>query len=137
MNRRGAMATVGLLVGIGALTGCTKETGTDPGVPSGSFGLVAFDTCQQALDNLRGAARAVVGPYGFGGGIAVDAGAAREATNVAPPAAPGAVAADSAGAAAKTSTSDTPTYSGTNTHESGVDEPDLVKTDGRRIVTVS
>ena len=27
-------------------------------------------------------------------------------------------------------------YSGTNTHEAGVDEPDLVKTDGRRIVTV-
>jgi hypothetical protein len=31
----------------------------------------------------------------------------------------------------------TPGYSGTNTHEAGVDEPDLVKTDGRRIVTVS
>jgi uncharacterized secreted protein with C-terminal beta-propeller domain len=30
----------------------------------------------------------------------------------------------------------TPAYSGTNTHEAGVDEPDLVKTDGRRIVTV-
>ena len=28
-----------------------------------------------------------------------------------------------------------PRYSGTNTHEAGVDEPDLVKTDGRRIVT--
>ena len=28
-----------------------------------------------------------------------------------------------------------PSYSGTNTHEAGVDEPDLVKTDGRRIVT--
>ena len=28
-------------------------------------------------------------------------------------------------------------YSGTNTHEAGVDEPDLIKTDGRRIVTVS
>src|SRR5690606_1177229 len=30
-----------------------------------------------------------------------------------------------------------PNYSGTNTHEAGVDEPDLVKTDGRRIVTLS
>lgn len=30
-----------------------------------------------------------------------------------------------------------PDHSGTNLHESGVDEPDLVKTDGRRIVTVS
>src|SRR5919206_170118 len=31
----------------------------------------------------------------------------------------------------------TPDFSGTNTHEVGVDEPDLVKTDGKRIVTVS
>ena len=31
----------------------------------------------------------------------------------------------------------TPAYSGTNDHEVGVDEPDLVKTDGRRIVTVT
>jgi hypothetical protein len=30
-----------------------------------------------------------------------------------------------------------PRYSGTNTHEAGVDEPDLVKTDGRRIVTTA
>ncbi|MCW2638580.1 MAG: Beta propeller domain protein [Dactylosporangium sp.] len=30
-----------------------------------------------------------------------------------------------------------PGHSGTNTHEAGVDEPDLVKTDGRRIVTIS
>ncbi|MGW0435284.1 beta-propeller domain-containing protein [Micromonospora sp. NPDC003197] len=32
--------------------------------------------------------------------------------------------------------STTSAHSSTNTHESGVDEPDLVKTDGRRIVTV-
>ncbi|XVU25427.1 beta-propeller domain-containing protein [Actinoplanes sp. CA-054009] len=29
------------------------------------------------------------------------------------------------------------TYSGTNVHEAGADEPDIVKTDGRRIVTVT
>ena len=29
-----------------------------------------------------------------------------------------------------------PAFSGTNVHEQGVDEPDIVKTDGRRIVTV-
>ena len=28
-------------------------------------------------------------------------------------------------------------HSGTNNHEAGADEPDLVKTDGRRIVTVT
>jgi hypothetical protein len=41
--------------------------------------------------------------------------------------APAAASADKAAA---------PAYSGTNVHEQGVDEPDLVKTDGRRIVTV-
>ncbi|NUU26188.1 MAG: hypothetical protein HOV68_32505, partial [Streptomycetaceae bacterium] len=30
-----------------------------------------------------------------------------------------------------------PGYSGTNVHEQGVDEPDLVKTDGRRVLTVA
>jgi uncharacterized secreted protein with C-terminal beta-propeller domain len=30
-----------------------------------------------------------------------------------------------------------PAYSGTNDYETGVDEPDLVKTDGRRIITVA
>ena len=30
-----------------------------------------------------------------------------------------------------------PAYSGTNDYVAGVDEPDLVKTDGRRIVTVA
>ncbi len=33
--------------------------------------------------------------------------------------------------------SDQTGFSGTNNHEAGVDEPDLVKTDGRRIVTVA
>lgn len=36
-----------------------------------------------------------------------------------------------------TQPSATPGYSGTNTHEQGVDEPDLVKTDGKRVFTVA
>lgn len=132
LGRRGIAITAGLLVGAASLTGCTKDRGfVDPDVPVGSFGLVAFDSCQQALDGLRKAAKAVVGPYGFGGDYALEdsAGAARSGAEAAP-------APAMADSTAK-STAETPTYSGTNTHESGVDEPDLVKTDGRRIVTIA
>jgi uncharacterized secreted protein with C-terminal beta-propeller domain len=133
LGRRGIAITAGLLVGAATLTGCTKDPKfVDPDVPVGSFGLVAFDSCQQALDGLRKAAKAIVGPYGFGGPYAMEDGvAARAGTAGAPVPAP--AMADST---AK-STAETPAYSGTNTHESGVDEPDLVKTDGRRIVTIS
>ncbi len=123
-------------------TGCTRD-GTDPGVPAGSFQLVFFDSCQQALTGLRAAATSVVGPYGFadGGGMGgTDLG--REGTAVPMPAPPNAAEAPANAGADPAKAGDalnpsTPDYSGTNTHEAGVDEPDLVKTDGQRIVTVS
>ncbi|MCF2525981.1 beta-propeller domain-containing protein [Yinghuangia soli] len=52
----------------------------------------------------------------------------------------GAGAAEAPAAAAPnggTQPSGAPGYSGTNTHEQGVDEPDLVKTDGKRLLTVA
>jgi hypothetical protein len=52
------------------------------------------------------------------------------------PAAAPADAAGTAGGAANSSAA-APAYSGTNDYTAGVDEPDLVKTDGRRIVTIS
>lgn len=122
-------AAAGLLL----LAGCTADPAAptpprDPGVPNAPrFQLVAFDSCADALAGLKKAAKAAVGPWGFGGGaIAVDAAAT---VGGAPP--PAARSAMDAGEQAA------PSHSGTNTHEAGVDEPDLVKTDGRRIVTVS
>src|SRR6266581_1548522 len=53
-----------------------------------------------------------------------------------PAAAAGAPQAAGAGAAAAAPAA-VPAYSGTNDYVAGVDEPDLVKTDGRRIVTVA
>jgi hypothetical protein len=99
------------------------------GGPATRFRLVAFDSCADALAGLKKAAGAVVGPWGIdsvGGGASIPfaAGGAERA---------GAVADRSAAAPAAAP----PVYSGTNTHEAGVDEPDLVKTDGRRIVTVT
>lgn len=127
-------AGIALTVGLGLVSACSgggqSASFVDGGVPAGSFQLVAFDTCDSALRGLRAAARSLVGPYGFGGGGGV---AAMER---------GAVPAPQAGAATDKSTSSAgtgtaPNYSGTNTHEAGVDEPDLVKTDGRRIVTMT
>ncbi|WP_406079478.1 beta-propeller domain-containing protein [Micromonospora sp. NBC_00858] len=132
-----------LVAGLALVTGCTAEPvpapPRDQGVPAGGFRLVAFDSCAEALQQLRTAAKAYVGPWGFGpngdirtfGGAeqaGAPAGAKRaDAASGANAAAPGDTAAGAAG----------PGYSGTNTHEAGVDEPDLVKTDGKRIVTVN
>lgn len=84
--------------------------------------LVSFDSCSQLESELKKAAKASVGPYGFpGDGVmpeAVAVGGARTMADAAKAPAP------------------TPAYSGTNNHEQDADEPDIVKTDGRRIVTV-
>ncbi|MGC4892933.1 beta-propeller domain-containing protein [Micromonospora sp. DT31] len=107
-----------------ALTGCTASPPAGRSVPAGGLRLVAFDSCDEALTQLRAAARAAVGPWGFGpgGGEMRQFVEERSAVGGAPKA---------AGSAPSAS------FSGTNVHEAGVDEPDLVKTDGRRIVTVS
>jgi uncharacterized secreted protein with C-terminal beta-propeller domain len=111
-----------------ALAGCTSDR-KPPSVPQGNDGmrLVAFDSCAQLRKDLRAAAAASVGPYGFpgmgGGPEAMIAGGPR-------------VALDSAAGKAAPPVAG-PAFSGTNVHEAGADEPDIVKTDGRRIVTVS
>ena len=93
--------------------------------------LVRFDDCGSFLDHVKTEALARVGPYGFGSGgsylvrdVAEAAAAEAEAA---------AEAADDAGAARVAGVD----YSTTNVQEAGVDEPDIVKTDGRRIVAVS
>lgn len=133
----GTALVAGLTLLAGTLTGCTATpepsptvATRDPGVPAGEFRLVSFDSCADALDGLRAATAAAVGPYGLlaGGGFRAERvppveGQAAESARMGGPG-----AADAAGTSA---------HSGTTVHEPGVDEPDLVKTDGRRIVTVS
>jgi hypothetical protein len=102
----------------------------DTGVPAGKITLRAYNSCDDALKRLRAAAKAVVGPYGIGNigygyGVAEGAGGA-----------PG--RADDKALTPQPNTgngsTDGTTHSGTNTQEADVDEPDLVKTDGKRIV---
>ncbi|HEU4421128.1 MAG TPA: beta-propeller domain-containing protein [Pilimelia sp.] len=134
----GAAITAGLLLA----AGCTSDTPPpppvhrDPVVAAGAMRLVAFDSCRDALDRLRRAAKEHVGPYGFGGGYAIEEFAGGQRAVAGAPGVPApAPAGDATNGGAKGGGQ--PNYSGTNTHEAGVDEPDLVKTDGRRIVTVN
>ncbi|MBX6752091.1 MAG: beta-propeller domain-containing protein, partial [Micromonosporaceae bacterium] len=119
-------------------TGAAACTSDEP-APLGPYRLVFFDSCAQALDDLRAATKEVVGPYGLPGAwdlVLVDT--------------PPVVATEDRGAMeGAAAAGDAPKqpvpqpapekadHSRTNVHEAGVDEPDLVKTDGRRIVTVS
>ncbi|MEU8230154.1 beta-propeller domain-containing protein [Actinoplanes sp. NPDC048967] len=110
------------------LAGCTADApAPPPPLPTsggGAMRLVAFDSCRQLGDDLRRAAKASVGPYGLPGSELVYPEVLRDGART---------MADAAGAAPATGV---PDFSGTNVHEQGADEPDLIKTDGRRIVTV-
>ncbi|HEX2134087.1 MAG TPA: beta-propeller domain-containing protein [Actinophytocola sp.] len=132
-----AAAVVGLGAGVaGTAVVVGLADGDDPPTAQrydGPIELVAYDGCDSALAELRAAALPHVGPFGLVGqmyaqpDVAVAEG--------------GAVAQDgeaaAAGAAPSRERSGALEHSGTNVHESGVDEPDLVKTDGRRVVTVT
>ena len=94
--------------------------------------LVAYDSCDKALSEFRRAARPNVGPYG----------AAVSLTDMGQPIPEGSIATDSRGekpaaAPQQPPGAPAPTHSTTNVQEAGVDEPDLVKTDGKRIVSIA
>ena len=88
--------------------------------------LVPFRSCGDLLGYVKSQAVPLVGPWGFGGTLVAKGGL------------PAGVSAPVAGAAP---TGATPTegvdYSGTNVQEQGVDEPDLVKTNGTTLFAVA
>lgn len=94
--------------------------------------LVRFDDCDAFLDHVKTEALKRVGPYGFGAGRSYLAWDVAEAA---------AAEAEAAAEAAQDTATKAPVagvdYSTTNVQEAGVDEPDIVKTDGKRIVAVS
>ncbi len=104
--------------------GSTTSSTIDPG-PLPAPSLTAFDACDSFLDYVISHAVERVGPYGLGDpwggwwGFEGDVMRAQAFEETA-------AAADGAG-----------TFSGTNVQVLGVDEPDMVKTDGERIVVLS
>ncbi len=98
-----------------------------PKVILASNALVPFDACDPFLDHVISHAVDLVGPYGlddpfFGGWFGAEMLADR--------------ANESGGQPLPAAGADVD-YSGTNVQVLGVDEPDMVKTDGRRIVVLS
>ena len=98
-------------------------TGTD-GVPVLlTVGLRTFASCDDILDYYIENALELVGPYGLDGGPSI-----LRAERLGEGAEPTSAAADTA--SASTSSQSAPSFSGTNVQVAGVDEADLVKTDG-------
>ena len=158
----GVPAVVLLVLVVPVLSACSARlpsAGLRAGTPSAAdVALVRFNTCADALQNLRAVASRAVAT----GGLAASTGtvAPSQAGMSAPGASPatpvngaaaGAAGVNSVGAGQATAgqagaSSGAPgqisgtvpgSYSSTNTATAGVDEPDIVKTDGRRIVTIT
>lgn len=134
LRRRGMWRRIGLLVGGGIAAGAVVLINVVPADEAAASGLVPFDSCADALDHLKDEAAERAGPWGLGGGGAmplVADGAGRDMALE---------SGDDAAAVAPNETSDaagSSSHSTTNVQEIGVDEPDIVKTDGRLIVTTT
>lgn len=160
-RRRSAVTTAVLAVGGFALAATACTSGEGAGGPATSApvalpnlqlasALVPYDSCDDLLGQLKQAALDRVGPYGLpgsGGGFVPDVMTAESGRAIEDDAMP------TAGPVPSTAPTSTTTggageekssapvagdeaYSGTNVQEAGVDEPDTVKTDGERIISI-
>jgi hypothetical protein len=138
----GSMAVVALVTAIAVVL--TTGGGTSvppaplaqaprlPSVRPAAMLLQSTSSCSDLLAGLRSHAAASVGPYGFpsSGPIMFRANSGLEVPGAVVPSAAGAAKAATGGAA-------TDANSATNVQEPGVDEPDIVKSDGNRVITVT
>jgi uncharacterized secreted protein with C-terminal beta-propeller domain len=138
----GFAAAVAAAVAVGLMSSGPARQVTPPvALPSGqdtrvgpapvTMALVAYTNCDAMLDGLRAHTAANIGPYGLSGAPGRFGYATGLKGDVRAPTAPGTayggVAEDQAA----------PDHSTTNVQEIGVGEPDIVETDGRRVVSVS
>jgi hypothetical protein len=138
MYRILAAATTVALIAAGAVLGTGTDAGrgaaTDPIARADDTGLAAYTSCGALLERTRAQAIAMTGPwrlagagYSFAERDALVAPAAREAGAVTGAPSPDTLMAPQQGR----------DFSATNVQEEGVDEPDVIKTDGRRMFAVS
>ena len=116
-----------LLAGVSVLTGAAAQGSAEEARAAKAGRLVQFRSCGEFLDYVRPQAARLVGPYGLGGGPAIET---RSDVTLPPVAA-------SAPVTTKTTPQAGVDYSGTNVQEEGVDEPDHVKTDGETLFVVA
>lgn len=124
-------------------TGAPSTTvGSDPGSggPVGLFAsaLVETKTCPALLERIQAEALEEVGPYGFqsGGGLIIMEDDIMVSAGFEESSAGGAAGAPATIQPAPRAPQAGEDFSTTNIQEAGVDEPDIVKTDGRRILAV-
>lgn len=142
---RVALATA-LVPALASLASCTQDVARDPGLPTGvgdvAVGLVAAPDCDQLVHTTRDELLATVDQLEAQrdamGATEDMAGSAERSIASADAAAPTtAAAAEGSGTAGSDTAQGSGTVvAGTNNQEAGVDEADLAKTDGRRLVTV-
>ena len=124
-RRAPLVATTAVLV-VAGVGGTTAHTAPDhvQAAAARNSRLVPFRSCGDLLGYVKSQALPLVGPWGFGG----------TSRGALPPG----VAAPAAGAStAGTGPTEGVDYSGTNVQEQGVDEPDLVKTNGKTLFAVA
>jgi uncharacterized secreted protein with C-terminal beta-propeller domain len=134
-----AAAVVGLGVGVAGtavLVGLADGDSAQDIDPS-AITLVAYDSCASALRELKSAALPRVGPYGLDGGAYTAHLDGSGEVGVEERAQAPAAKAPGDAAPAEGDVAAAPDHSGTNNYESDVDEPDIVKTDGRRVVSIA
>ena len=150
--RRTIATLVATSLAVASLTACTDQDsdagGGGPTATTRASGVATaaidvrlaaslrpFDACDKLLDHVRSEASAHGGALGSmysKGGFAGD-----EAMATGSPVRSAAPAADAGAAVAESGAGPVPTVSGTNVQEAGVDEPDTVKTDGKRIFALA
>ncbi len=120
-----AACTVTTVTGPGSTTTRPRDTHPATGLLV-SNALIPFDACETFLDHVITEAVELVGPYGLEGSVLYPwaIGGIEQFEDVA--------AVSEAGA-----DGGAPRFSNTNVQVLGVDEPDMVKTDGERIVVLS
>lgn len=121
-----AVGVLGALSALPVLAGCA---GVETAAAAGAT-LERFTSCAALTAYARTHALDDVGPYGLGGGMVNGGFAAVRSSS-------GTVATDALQAAAPEAKAAGTDFSITNVQEAGVDEPDIVKTDGNRIFALA
>lgn len=128
---RSAVTRIALLTSVATIAVTGYLVSVDS-APVKAAALAQFDACDDALGYLKSEALARVGPYGLDGGVQLyDFDGARGAAEDTAASGPAQAAGTAPGVAPVA-----PGHSTTNVQEVGVDEPDIVKTDGEHIFSV-
>jgi hypothetical protein len=150
-NAIAGTALLGVGVGVGLAAGWAGSTGGDAAAQPAAHAstrvttpvfhgqLVSYNSCDALLAALRARGRQLVGPYGFSSGGAIVYGSATiygSATQSLSLRMPAAAAGPALSPLKSGDQQQTLTHSDTNNQVVGVDEPDIVKTDGKLMVSL-